>query len=66
MYGLQDEIAGLMAEVAQLTIDKAELVGALQELYDWQNGPPLTTWTDPWNDAMEVAADLIAKHKGAE
>ena len=32
-----------------------KLRGALQELVDWQNGPPLVTYTDGWNKAMEKA-----------
>lgn len=30
---------------------------ALQELYDWQNGPPLSsrTWLDGWGGAMKKA-----------
>ena len=28
---------------------------ALQELVDWQNGPPLVAYTDGWNNAMEKA-----------
>jgi len=32
---------------------------ALQELVDWQNGPPLVTYTDGWNKAMEKASAAL-------
>lgn len=36
---------------------------ALEDLYDWQNGPPLLkpSWLKGWNDAMEKAADLLGR-----
>jgi hypothetical protein len=42
-----------LAEIKQTELDR--LREALQELVDWQNGPPLVTYTDGWNKAMEKA-----------
>ena len=50
-----DEMRGAR-ETIEDAVDKIErLREALQELVDWQNGPPLVTYTDGWNKAMEKA-----------
>ena len=43
------------AEIEKLREERSRLREALQELVDWQNGPPLVTYTDGWNKAMEKA-----------
>jgi hypothetical protein len=42
-----------------------DLEDALQDLCDWQNGPPLISWTDGWTDAMAKAAKALKKGGGA-
>jgi hypothetical protein len=42
-------------EIELLRKERDGLREALQELVDWQNGPPLVTYTDGWNKAMEKA-----------
>lgn len=39
-----------------------ELEAALSELYDWQNGCPLPTWDEGWNNAMELARKALNPH----
>lgn len=43
------------------------LAEALEELMDWQNGPPLSTikWTTGWNAAMEKARAAMALRRKA-
>lgn len=43
---------------------EAALIDALQDLMEFQNGPPLITWADKWNAAMEKARAAIAKAEG--
>jgi hypothetical protein len=42
-------------EIELLRKERDRLRETLQELVDWQNGPPLVTYTDGWNKAMEKA-----------
>lgn len=44
-----------------LAKDYDYLRSALQELVDWQNGPPLSSrkWLDGWEDAMKKAKKLL-------
>jgi hypothetical protein len=54
------DLSGAPANEVKAVADKAikeieRLREALQELVDWQNGPPLVTYTDGWNKAMEKA-----------
>lgn len=44
-----------------LAAENAGLRDALQELVDWQNGPPLIAWTEQWQAAMDRAAKALAK-----
>jgi len=50
------------AEIIQAAMDEAvkPYKDALEELADWQNGPPLLSqkWLDGWNDAMAKAWEL--------
>ena len=60
-----------MARKRQLTLDEAfesasrelikELAGALRDLHDIQNGPPLVRWTAEWEEAMDRARKILAK-----
>jgi hypothetical protein len=36
---------------------------ALENLMDWQNGPPLITYTEGWTAAMEQARAALAVRK---
>ena len=51
---LRDEITRLRALVA-------DLKDALETLQDVQNGPPLITWTERWNNAMAKAKSALEK-----
>jgi hypothetical protein len=58
------DIAELFAtRLAKVEDEKRELVRALQELRDCQNGPPLETerWIKAWNHAMELANKALDK-----
>lgn len=41
------------------------LAEALEYLRDYQNGPPLPTWTDGWTKAMGMADDALTAHREA-
>jgi hypothetical protein len=58
------DMAALIAENEQLRAEKAELRDALEDLMDWQNGPPLSSykWVTGWGDAMATAERLLAYH----
>ena len=49
---------------ARLIAAAPELLEALQNLMDEQNGPPLIRDADTWNEAMDKAATAIAKAEG--
>ncbi len=53
------------AEIARLEAVNAELVEALVDLMDCQNGPPLVTWTARWNAAMARCGEAAALAKAA-
>lgn len=53
---LVDPVAGDLVKVA-------ELRDALAELVDWQNGPPLPTYREPWQAAMDKANKLLGRAK---
>lgn len=50
---------------ANLIAAAPDLLEALEELIDVQNGPPLITYTEAWNEAMAKAnaAIIKARHK---
>lgn len=50
-------------KIIELRADNARLREALQELYDYQNGPPLIKWEDEWNAAMKKALAALATEK---
>ena len=54
----------LMAENETMNARIAELLDALEELMDWQNGPPLSSlkWLEGWGNAMAEAERLLAYH----
>ena len=47
--------------IKQLQAESKEWRDALQELYDWQNGPPLIRDEKPWQKAMDEASRLLSK-----
>ena len=49
-------------EIELLRKERDGLREALQELVDWQNGPPLVTYTDGWNKAMEKARAALKEN----
>ena len=53
---LSDTVATLRARVAALT----RVARALDDLMDWQNGPPLVTYTEGWTAAMDEARAALA------
>lgn len=58
----------VIGELQHLRKVESALADALEELMDWQNGPPLLgpKWEPGWNDAMEQArAALALRRKGA-
>jgi hypothetical protein len=61
MKSLEKENLGLKFEADRLRLRVSELQGALQELYDWQNGPPLLSpkWLRGWGDAMDGAEKVM-------
>jgi hypothetical protein len=46
-------------EIVRLRRLVDESVEALQELYDWQNGPPLISWKDLWQGAMAKSEAVL-------
>ena len=48
--------ATLRARVAALT----RVARALDDLMDWQNGPPLVTYTEGWTAAMDEARAALS------
>jgi hypothetical protein len=42
--------------------DADRLADALDWLMTWQNGPPLETYTEPWNHAMESGRQRLDEH----
>jgi hypothetical protein len=59
------EFKELVSNVKRLIFEKEELVSALRELHDWQNGPPLLSakWKEGWGNAMAKAEELLRKHE---
>jgi hypothetical protein len=55
------ERAALQARAEAAEAEVAALRGALEELMDWQNGPPLITYTEGWNAAMAKARAALAR-----
>jgi hypothetical protein len=57
-------MAKLIAENETMNARIAELLDALEELMDWQNGPPLSSlkWLEGWGNAMAEAERLLAYH----
>jgi hypothetical protein len=54
----------LMFEVVNpLQTEIGDLREALSDLMDWQNGPPLPTYTKGWTAAMERAEALLTQNK---
>lgn len=51
---------------ARLIAAAPDLLAALEELVDWQNGPPLLgpKWEPGWNNAMSMVRAAIAKALG--
>jgi hypothetical protein len=49
---------------ATLEAQISELCDALEDLMDWQNGPPLSSykWVTGWGDAMATAERLLVVH----
>lgn len=62
------DMAKLIAENKTMNARIAELLDALEELMDWQNGPPLSSckWITGWGDAMENAERLLVVHGRTE
>lgn len=58
------DMAKLIAENETMNARIAELLDALEELMDWQNGPPLSSykWVTGWGDAMATAERLLVVH----
>lgn len=63
MNWIVDELAEVRKRIAELEIEKAELVDALRELADRQNGPPLVRDAAKWEAAMAQAYAVLAKHE---
>ena len=72
IYSLEVQVVELQAENTKLRNDKlklcvtcdvyvqnANLKEALQELYDWQNGPPLLRHEIEWKNAMKMASEAL-------
>jgi hypothetical protein len=59
---VREELAVANAEVARLQAIVDRLRDALQDLMDWQNGPPLITWTEKWNRAMDSMRSTQAEY----
>ena len=48
-------------EISRLTARLTAAVDALGELYDWQNGCPLPSYTGPWTAAMQAAREVLRR-----
>ena len=55
------EIERLRSELAAANARAGQLADALQELLDWQNGPPLNTpkYEKGWGNAMRMAEEAL-------
>lgn len=62
------DMAKLIAENKTMNARIAELLDALEELMDWQNGPPLSSakWVEGWGNAMATAERLLVVHGRTE
>ena len=56
----------LLDEFEQLQAQVEQLKDALGELRDWQNGPPLPSYTEHWTAAMKKANKLLAALEAGE
>ena len=52
---------GMAKEIERLRADVRDLRVALEELEDWQNGPPLVTYTEGWTAAMKQARAVLER-----
>lgn len=62
LRGLLDEMrVEHQREVGELRKELAAAKDALQDLYDWQNGPPLSSysWLKGWGNAMAKAEKVL-------
>ncbi len=56
-----DEVPKMAAELVRLRADVRDLRVALDDLMDIQNGPPLVTYTEAWNAAMDQARAVMER-----
>jgi hypothetical protein len=56
--------AAAAIEHLQAIVDR--LRDALQDLMDWQNGPPLITWTEKWSRAMRKSREALEAAEAAK
>ena len=62
-HGGKMTVEQMAGRIAELEADKVELVDALRELCDRQNGPPLVRDAAAWEAAMARAYAVLAKHE---
>lgn len=57
----QSDTCKRICKINALTAEVAKLREALQELVDWQNGPPLRSqkWLTGWAGAMDMAHKVL-------
>ena len=55
-------------ELAEERAKAAELLDALRELVDWQNGCPLPSpkWEEGYGNAIEKACTVLAKYEDSQ
>ena len=61
--GLEQALEAAETSRGAALVDVAEVVDALEDLVDVQNGPPLVSLTEDWTSAMDNARVLIDKLK---
>lgn len=59
-------IAGAKSEYLRREREREELVDALRNLADLQNGPPLEQHKAEWTDAMNNAYSVLKKYERSE